>query len=57
MNCIQDSAPMCNTEKAEIAWHVFAALSQYHAQNTELPTSFGQRVLDAHEAFKAEFTK
>lgn len=50
-----------NTQNNEVetAWHIFAALSQYHASNpvvSDLP-DFGKAVLNAHENWARLFSK
>jgi len=46
-------------KQTETAWHIFCALSQYHAANpivSELP-DFGKAVLQAHEEWARLFAK
>lgn len=46
-------------KQTETAWHIFCALSQYHAANPivlELP-DFGKAVLQAHDEWARLFAK
>jgi hypothetical protein len=46
-------------KREEVAWHIYCALSQYHAANpavSDLP-DFGQAVLDAHNYWALVFGK
>ena len=48
-----------NQSETETAWHIFCALSQYHAANpvvSDLP-DFGKAVLAAHEKWAGLFGK
>ena len=55
---IRAIAPAHQSE-TETAWHIFCALSQYHAANpivSDLP-EFGKAVLAAHEKWAGLFGK
>lgn len=55
---IRAPAPDSQSE-TEVAWHIFCALSQYHAANPAVESlpAFGQAVLDAHEKWGRLFAK
>jgi len=60
-NVIPIDAPKGNPQNKQVdaAWHIYCALSQYHAANpvvSDLP-DFGQAVLEAHNHWAMLFAK
>jgi hypothetical protein len=47
------------SKEVEVAWHIYCALSQYHAAHPEVEhlPDFGQAVLDAHNHWAMLFVK
>jgi hypothetical protein len=59
VNIIPIAVAKRKQENVDVAWHIYAALSQYHAKTpavSELP-GFGKAVVDAHANFERLFVK